>query len=79
VVVALDLIAHHHPEVQRHLAVSAAILERKHATPLAAVQDDRLAGEAPAERLAGRQLMRPGYRVPVVGVRPDAAEVDGSR
>src|SRR5580658_2631496 len=77
VVVTLELIAHYHAEVQRYLAVSAAVLERKHATLCAAVQDDRLAGKAPAERLAGQQLMRPGDRVPIVRVCADAAQVDG--
>src|SRR6202044_555383 len=78
VIMALELIAADHPEMQGYLAMSAAILEREYLAAFAAIQHDRQRGKAAAERLARLELFRPGEGIPVVRMRPDAAQIDGT-
>jgi len=57
VVMALQLIALDHAQVQRHLPMRTAVLEREHPPGLAAVQDYGLAGEPAGKRFALLQLI----------------------
>ncbi len=78
-VVALQLVAVDDAEMQRHLAMRATVLEREDRAARTAPDDDRLTGEAAAERLPDLQLVGPRDRVPVVGMRADAPQVERLR
>jgi hypothetical protein len=73
---AFDLIAAHDAQVQRHLAVGAAVLERKHLPALAAIEHDGFACETAAERPARFQLIAPGDGIPVIRMRADATQIE---
>ena len=76
-VVTLQLLAADDAQMQRHLTMRAAILEREHLATAAAVQNDRLPGEAATQGLTGRQFVRPGEWIPVVRVRAHAPQIGG--
>jgi hypothetical protein len=77
VVVTFQLLAADDAQVQWHLTMRTAILKREHLATAAAVQNDRLPGEAATQGLTGRQLVRPGEWVPVVRVRAHAPQIGG--
>ncbi len=76
VVMAFQLIPVDHPQVQRNLAMGAAVLEREHLPGLPPVQNYWLTGEPARKRLALLQLITPGNGVPVIGMRTHATKVE---
>jgi hypothetical protein len=54
VIVALDPIARHDTKVERHLAVSTAVFERKHPPLSASVKHDRVAGKVATDGVPDR-------------------------
>jgi len=65
--------------MERHLAVSAAILQREDLSALAAIEDDRISREPATPRLARFEIVRPQQGIPVIGMGIDAAEVGTAR
>src|SRR6202041_1963010 len=60
----------------RHLTVGAAVLEREDAAARTAIEYHWLAAESYAERFSRFDFVRPGDRIPEIGVRIDSAKVD---
>ncbi len=75
VVVALELVLAHHPQMQGHLAMRAAVLQGVGLTVPAAVQDDGLAGKTARQGLARLEFIGPGQGIPEVRVGADAPQV----
>ena len=73
---ALELIAADDAKVQRHLAMRTAILEGEYLAARAAIERDRLARKVPTQDLPGPQFMRPGERIPMIGMRARAPQID---
>jgi hypothetical protein len=59
-----------------YLSMGAAILEGEYPAAFAAKDDDRFSGEPDAQCFSGPDLMRPGDRVPEIGMRIDASQVE---
>jgi len=76
VVMALDFIAADDAQMQGHLAVGAAVFQGEHLAALAAIQHDGQLGKTAGESLARGQFVRPCQRVPVIGMRTHAAQID---
>ena len=57
VIVALQIVAADNTQMQGHLAMGAAILQGEHPAAGAAVENDGIAGKAPAQGLAGLELV----------------------
>jgi len=68
-----------HSQMQGNLAMRAAIFQRKHLPAVAAIQNYGITREAPAQGLADLEFVRPGQRVPLVGMRANAAQIDRVR
>ena len=75
-IVAFEFIAAYDSEVQRHLAMSATVLECKDLPALASIQHDGFAREAPAERAPYFELIAPGDGIPVIRMRAHAPQIE---
>src|SRR5580704_13980175 len=75
-IAAFERVSLHLPEPQRHLTVGAAVLEREEAAARTAIEYYWLAAESYAERFSRFDFVRPGDRIPEIGVRIDSAKVD---
>ena len=76
VVVALQAISLHYAEVQRHLAVRAAIFERDYPSARATKERDGVAREPPSQYLSGLELIGPSQGIPIVGIGGGTPQVD---
>ena len=72
---AFELIAIHHAQVQGHLAMGTAILQRD-TCPLYRDKHNREGRKAAAERLAHLELIGPGQRIPIVRMRAYPTQVE---
>jgi hypothetical protein len=54
----------------------AAVFEGDYPSARTAKENDRLAGEPRAQRFSSPDLMRPGDRIPEIGMRIDASQVE---
>ena len=75
-VVAFELLAVHHPQMQRDLPMGAAVLEREYLSAGTPIEHNGQRGKAAAQRLPHLQFLRPSKRIPVVGVCAYVAQVD---
>ena len=75
-VVAFELVAAHHAEVQRHLPMGAAVFQGKDLAAHAAIQDDGRLREPAGESPPGFELVAPGHGVPVIGVCADPPQIE---
>src|SRR5581483_9224695 len=75
VVVALHAVPLNHPEMQRDLPVRTAVLQREHPSARAAVERDRICPEPTPHDLSGPHLIRPRQRIPIIGIRGRAPQV----
>ncbi len=74
-IAAADRAIGHHALGQGNLPVRAAILQSEDRLIFRPHHHDGLSGETRRVTLAGLHLPRPGDRIPMVGMRADAAEI----
>src|SRR6185312_9270205 len=79
VVMALQAIAMNHPEVQRHLPMRAAILERDYSSARATIERDGIPREMPSQYPPRLELIGPRQRIPVIGIRGGTPQVHAGR
>ena len=78
-VMALQFIPIDHAEVQRYLPMRTTIFQCEDFAACAAVEDDRLTGEAARQGSSHLQFIAPGERIPVTRMRAHAAQIDEVR
>jgi hypothetical protein len=62
--------------MQGNLAMRAAIFKRKYLPAVAAIEHNGITREAPGQGLADFEFIGPRERVPLVGMRANAAQID---
>ena len=75
VIATADRACRDNADMQRHLAVGAAVFESEQLAVFASHDDDRLAGKARSVGLAGFDVARARYRIPEIGIDRGLADI----